>query len=141
MATAKAFKGPSAPRLPASVASDTPSQAALKAAARKMLVLKIRENDVKEARKEPTALLTTHCQGDTFSFPEGKVRISKDCPATPTGLYALEFNQDAWDALQNEEEKTALQEQLIKLGVVTLTRKITKATPSKVSVYLAGEKE
>lgn len=141
MASAKAFKAPSSPRLPASVEPAIPSEAALKAAAKKMLSLKVRENDIKAARKDPTALLTKHCQGDTFTFPEGKVRVTKDCPATPTGLYQIEFDQDAWDALQNEEEKAALQEQLVKLGVVKLTRKITKATPSKVCVYLAGEKE
>jgi hypothetical protein len=141
MATAKAFKAPSAPRLPASVKADIPSQAMLKAAAKKMLTLKVRENDIKAARLEPTALLVANCQGDTFTFPEGKVRVSKDTPSKPTDFYGIEFDQDAWDALQDDAEKAALQEQLIKLGVVKLFRKVTKATPSRVSVCLAGEKE
>lgn len=152
MATAKAFKAPaaepvkgkpSAPRLPRSVeiTPAAPSFAAQKAAAKKMLTLKVRENDIKDARKEPTALLVAHAQGETFDFPEGKVRVSKDCPERPTNLYVLNFNQDAWDGLKDDEEKAALQERLIALGVVTMTRKITKATPAKVSVYLAGDKE
>lgn len=153
MATAKAFKAPaaeapvkgkpSAPRLPRSVeiTPAAPTFAAQKAAAKKMLNLKIRENDIKASRKEPTALLVTHAQGETFDFPEGKVRVSKDCPERPTNLYALNFDQNAWDSLKDDEEKAALQERLIALGVVTMTRKIIAATPSRVSVYLAGDKE
>lgn len=130
---------PSAPRLPRSVqrTANHPTFAALKASAREVLKIRIDTNSLEAKREPEVAILTKFAQGETFEFPQGKVQVTRATKEEPLDTYDIEFDQDAWDALVDTEQRQRLQEQLLKLGVVRLVRSVKKAHPSQVKVFLA----
>ncbi len=140
MATAvKTTTAPSAPRLPRSVQKKTPTYADMKVAAAAAMRLKIKQDLIEAERKPHIELLTKYAQGETFQFHDGKVQVTRATEGKPLDTYDILFDQDAWDKLGDTPEKQLLQEQLVRLGVVTLERSFKKAHPSQVKVFLADE--